>query len=245
MDKKKGRQLFIIAGGILLVGFCLAATFTLLGSGVALWLAVDKTAIQPSPTARATRRLVAIFTPTPTPTPLPTNTPTQTPEPTPTATLLPTSTLPPTPEPTATVAPTPTAASPTLAPAPSPTETPAPPSYPFFIKETAGFSTNHLDFDVYVAITDEDNKPLSGYRVIGSHSSGLQVTSEASANDWTVNSGAMHYKGGNLKVSVPNSATGLWALQLIDEAGNQVAPPVEFPFDSSSPSWYFLLYRRE
>ncbi len=110
--------------------------------------------------------------------------------------------------------------------------------------ETEQFSTNHHDFDVYIAITDVDNKPLSGYHILGQHSSGLQVESQVSTNDWTVNSGAMHYKAGNIKYTVPNSPGGVWTLKLVDEAGNLVASPIETPFDPASPSWYFILYRQ-
>jgi hypothetical protein len=112
------------------------------------------------------------------------------------------------------------------------------------VLETAQFPTNHPNFDVYIAITNADNKPLSGYRVVGVHSGGLQIDSQPSAGDWTVNSGAMHYKGGNLKYEAPNSPTGTWRLQLVDEANNSAAPPFEFSFDAQNPTWYFLLYRR-
>jgi hypothetical protein len=125
----------------------------------------------------------------------------------------------------------------------APTDTPVP-AYPFEISETGRFPTNHLDFDVFVAVTDDDNKPLGGYRVVGQHSSGLQSDSEVSAGDWTVNSGAMHYKAGNVKYSRLKSPGGIWTLQLVDEAGQPVAPPVEFPFDPADPAWYFLLYQR-
>jgi hypothetical protein len=111
------------------------------------------------------------------------------------------------------------------------------------VLETAQFPTGHPNFDVYIAITDADNTPLSGYRVLGSHSNGLQVDSQMSAGDWTVNSGAMHYKAGNIKFEALNSPTGVWTLQLVDEANHPVALPVEFSFDSSDPSWYFLSYR--
>ena len=107
----------------------------------------------------------------------------------------------------------------------------------------AQFPTNHLDFDVFIAITDADNKPLGGYQVLGQHSDGLQLDSEISANDWTVNSGAMHYKGGNIKYTMLNSPEGVWTLQLVDEARNPVAPAIEFSFDPSNPAWYFILYR--
>ncbi len=80
--------------------------------------------------------------------------------------------------------------------------------------------------------------------MLGSHSSGEQMESQVSAGDWTVNSGAMHYKAGNIKYEVPKSPGGFWTLQLVDQAGSPVAPPVEFPFDAGSPTWYFLLYRK-
>jgi hypothetical protein len=95
-----------------------------------------------------------------------------------------------------------------------------------------------------VAITDAANKPLSGYRLIGLHSSGLRVESQVSAGDWTVNSGAKHYKAGNIKYEVFNSPPGVWTLQLVDESGQPAAPPIEFSFDAAQPTWYFLLYRR-
>ena len=110
--------------------------------------------------------------------------------------------------------------------------------------ENDQFSTNHPDFDVYVAITDAANHPLGGYRVLGTHSAGGQVESEASAADWTVNSGAAHYKAGNVKFQSLDSAAGIWTLRLVDAAGNQVAPPLEMPFDPATPSWHFVLYRQ-
>jgi hypothetical protein len=112
------------------------------------------------------------------------------------------------------------------------------------VAEVEHFPTSHLNFDVYVAITDAHNKPLRGYRVLGQHSSGLQVESQVSANDWTVNSGAMHYKAGNIKYEVLNSPGGVWTLHLVNEAGQPVAPPLEISFDASSPTWHFVLYRQ-
>ncbi|MEM7342630.1 MAG: hypothetical protein AAF485_00170 [Chloroflexota bacterium] len=181
----------------------------------------------PPPTSTATETPL----PTDTPTPSPTETPTETPlPPTATATDLP-------PTATFTVTPLP----PTATPPPPPTDTPTP-TFSHSILETGGFSTSHPNFDVFIAVTNTGNVPVSGYRVIGFHSGGMQVESAVSAGDWTENSGAMHYKAGNIKYQVPNSPTGIWTLQLVDEAGNPAAPPVEFPFDASNPSWYFLLY---
>jgi hypothetical protein len=112
------------------------------------------------------------------------------------------------------------------------------------VLENDQFSTNHPDFDVYIAVTDAANHPLSGYRVVGSLSTAGQVESQASAGDWIVNSGAMQYKAGNLKFQSPNSPAGVWTLRLLDEGGSQVAPPLDLSFDPVRPSWYFVEYRQ-
>jgi hypothetical protein len=237
--KKKHSGLILVLVAILSIGFCLATTFTALGSGVTLWLALGQPELTATPTATP-RKLATLPSPTPSPiptfTPIPTDTPT--PLPTTTATLVPTLT------PSATPTPAPPTATP-LPPTATPTNTATPePSFPFIIQETQGFATSHLNFDVYVAITDEANKPLSGYWVLGRHSSGLQVDSQVSASDWTVNSGAKHYKAGNIKFEALNSPGGVWTLQLVDESGQPVAPMIDFQFDAASPSWYFILYRQ-
>ena len=245
MKQKQRRTIAIVMASLLAAG-CLLAGFTVLGSGVGLWWIFNSSAETVTPIPRLTRRAAAAptFTPTASPTTLPPATPTPTVTPT-----LP-STATPSPTPT-TLSPTPTPLPPTDTPAPAPlpptatpppTDTPAP-SYPFIIQETAQYPTNHLNFDVYVAVTSGKNKPLPGYRLRGLHSSGLQIDSQVSADDWTQNSGAMHYKAGNIKYEVANSPTGVWTLQLLDEADMPVAPPVEFSFDAASPTWYFLLYR--
>lgn len=236
---------------LLAVGLCLLSTFILLGFGLVLWFDDDTTATLYPATVRPTRRSIKLVELPPPPTATPTATVTSSPTPTPlptgtsTPTLTPTPTLPPTdtPMPLPTNTPTPTSRPPTPTPSPTGTATPSPPDYPFAIKETGRFDTNHLNFDVYVGITDTDNKPLSDYWVTGTHDSGLQIKSQASAGDWTVNSGAMHYKAGNIKYEAPNSPSGVWTLQLVDPSGNPAAPPVEFAFDAANPTWYFLLYK--
>jgi hypothetical protein len=80
--------------------------------------------------------------------------------------------------------------------------------------------------------------------MLGRHSDGIQLDSEVSANRWTQNSGAMHYKAGNIKYEAFNSPGGVWVLQLVDEAGQPAAPPLEFPFDPADPNWYFVLLQR-
>jgi hypothetical protein len=189
--------------------------------------------ILPSPTPSATLTKIPTATSTSTVTPIPSDTPTAT---------VPPSTDTPTPAPTPVP---PTATAPPLPPTDTPTpEPPPPPAFSFTIQEADTFPTNHFNFDVFVAITNAGNHPLSGFQVIGTHSSGMQVSSAPSASDWTENSGAMHYKAGNVKFQVLNSPTGVWTLQLVDGTGQPAAPPLEFPFDADNPSWHFVIYRQ-
>jgi outer membrane biosynthesis protein TonB len=270
--KKKQHRIIFITGIILLIGFCLAVTLVTMGSGLTLWVGLKQTA-KFSPTApRPTRKILVMPSPTligSMPSPGTTATPAEPltapttskplppdatvaptlPPVTPTSPPLPTDTATPTPLP---ATPTPTPLPPTATPSPTPppptaTDTPTAtptPGHTFTVSETEQFPTSHPNFDVYIAITDANNTPLSGYRVLGQHSGGLQVESQISANAWTANSGAMHYKAGNIKYEVPDSPGGVWSLQLVDEAGHQVAPSVELSFDSSDPTWYFVLYRQ-
>lgn len=227
---------------------CLFALILAVGLvGVAKYTTIIKP--KPAVVVRSTSR--PTFTATampPTITPLPTATPTvpATPTPTPippTATAVP-ATVTPAPSPTPSPPPTSAPAVPASAPIPpTATATPAP-AFAFAVLESAQFETSHADFDVFVAVTDPNNTPLAGYKVVAEHSAGLRVESALTAGAWTENSGAKHYKGGNLKLSVLNSPTGVWRLQLVDENGNAVAPALEFAFDAANPHWYFMLYRR-
>lgn len=239
---KFNKSYVIIAGLLLLLCAILASVGV--GSAGYLWLANRATA---TATPRPVIEVVRFATPpTATPSPTATSSPTATPTPTASATLTPSPPPPPTdtPTPPPTNTPAPTIAPPTATPIPTDTSTP-PPAFPFSIKESDKFETNHLNFDVYVAVVNRDNKPLSDYRIIGSHSGGLQIESQPSAGDWTQNSGAKHYKAGNIKFEAFNSPTGVWTLQLVNAEGAPVAPPVQFEFDAASPSWYFIIFERE
>lgn len=251
----KGNSLQTIltaAVALSVVAFCGFVGFVVFGSR--LWVARSNVSAQADGSELSREVSIATLAPLPpaTATSLPTATASVTPLPTETSTPVPTSTSSPTPLPTDTPAPTatpvpstPVPVPPTPTPPPTDTPEPPPPAFAFIIKETGTFPTNHLNFDIFVAVVDQKNKPLSGYRVIGTHSNGWQVESAPTAGDWTENSGAMHYKGGNVKFSAPNSSTGLWTVQLVDEANTPVAPPVEFSFDENNPTWYFLLFERQ
>ncbi|MDX1520589.1 MAG: hypothetical protein R3264_03090, partial [Anaerolineae bacterium] len=199
-------------------------------------LVQSRATITPQPTETATI-LPLIDTATPTGTPLPTEPPTATSDPpSPTATEVSPTEASPTGTPLPTAPPPPTDT-------PSPTDTPAP-SYSFTVAERNRFPTGKPDFDMFIAVTNADNRPIGGYRVVGNHSAGAQFESAVSTGDWTENSGANHYKAGNIKVNVPNSPDGVWTLQLLDEAGQSVAAPLEIPFDTSDPAWHFVLFQR-
>jgi len=249
------RQQTIIAlavTGFLSLMICGLLSLAGVGSGLTLWLssgqaAGDDIAFHPTRVlALAETSSAPTFTPTPTATFIPTQTPTLLPTDTPTLSPVP-------PSPTATsVPPTNTPVSETTPadtppPQPAATDTPAPtptPALAFDVLEFEKFPTSHLNFDVYIAVVDGGNNPLAGYRVLGQHSDGMQVDSEVSTDRWTENSGAKHYKAGNIKYEVLNSPGGVWVLQLVDEAGQPTAPPLEFPFDPANPTWYFVLYQR-
>jgi hypothetical protein len=227
---------------MLIAGFC----FIAFGSSLTLWVGLNRAAALPSPTSR--REIVALKTPTPTSTPTLTVTPSPTPTLSATKTPSPTATATFTPAPPS-LTPTPIPPTHTPSPLPPPPNTPPPtatptPPFSFVVAETAQFPTSHLDFDVYIAITDRHNAPLSGYRVLARHSSGQQFESAVSAGAWTENSGAKHYKAGNIKYHLANSSGGVWSLQLVDAANQPVAPAVECPFDPAGPAWYFILYRK-
>jgi hypothetical protein len=248
--KKRESIIVLAVTAFLFLLICGLLSLAGVGSGITLWLNSGQAASE-GVTSRPTRIMaLAESSPAPTFSPTPTVTliPSGTPTPPPTDTSTPTSVPP---SPTAThVLPTETPtskATPTDTPPPQPTatDTPTPiPSFAFEILEFEKFPTNHLNFDVYIAITDGSNNPLSGYRMIGQHGGGMQVDSEASASRWTQNSGAMHYKAGNIKFEVFNSPGGVWVLQLVDQAGQPVAPPLEFPFDPANPAWYFVLLQQ-
>lgn len=252
VSKNRTSKLGILLAGTVIIGLCLFSSFILFSSGVTVWFMRSGSAradnVQPARQALTVAKLPTLPTntattiPTDTPTATSTSTPSPIPSDTATATPLPTDTPPPT---ATSEPPPPQPRPPTATLLPSDTPTPEPPEFEFIIKETGEFPTSHLNFDVFVAIVNEKNKPLSGYRIIGTHSSGRQVESEVSAGDWTENSGAMHYKAGNIKYEVLNSPPGIWTLQLIDGEGTPISPPVEFPFEANNPTWYFLQYEKQ
>jgi len=230
---------------------CGVGVFLGAGAGLALWLAsrsdVGPVAAAPKPT-RIWPTVTATSMPaTPEPaevlelsSPTATQSPTSSPTPTSTPTIEPT----PTASPTVTVSATADVELPAVPPTSTATVTSTPaPAYAFVLVESDAFPTGKDDLDVFVAVTDADNNPLDGYRILGAHSNGQQMESQTSVARWSENSGAMHYKAGNIKLHIEHSPAGSWALTLVDQTNQVVAAPVDLASDPAAPQWHFLLFR--
>jgi hypothetical protein len=205
---------------------------------------------------RATPR--PTFTPTPdyTDTPTVTSTPTITPIPTETPTPIPTNTPLPTDTPTPTNTPEPTRRPPPPPPAP-PTNTPAPvptptPDFPFTISEQGNREfqkTNHPAIVVYVAITDANNVPVGGLKVVGDHSSGQHVESAQSDWRWSVVNclDCSYAKQGNLKFEPGSFIDGTWNIYLADSNGTQLSKvvPLAYSADPAQWVWDFIIFKKK
>ena len=202
-----------------------------------------------TPLAQVSRTPRPTFTPTPPWTPTPTHTPTPTMTSTPTDTPIPTETpIPtdtPTPEPTNTPRPRPQP--PTDTPAPPPT-----PEYPFAVIEISSPEFTHTTnpmIVVYVAITDQNNTPLGGYRVVGDSAQSpyqSHVESPPSCYNWCATSGRGGYiKAANVKFEPGPFIDGTWNIYLVDGAGQQVSPvvPLTYSTDPNAWRWDFVAFR--
>ena len=169
--------------------------------------------------------------PTVTPSPTDTPVPTSTPVPSPSATE---------PVAVATLAPTSRAAAAAVAPTPLVT---AAPSYAFVLAESDAFPTGKGDLDVFVAITDRNNNPVGDYHLLVTNASGQSLESATSVDRWSENSGANHYKAGNIKLHYENVVAGDWTLTLMDAANQVVAEPFVLAFEPAAPQWFFILFR--
>lgn len=185
-------------------------------------------------------------TPTVTLTPAATATPTETPIPTETPTPLPTDTPVPTETPLPTDTPKPRPPTATFTPAP-PTATPAP-SYPFKVIEgPTWFKTTNPILVMYVALTDANNVPVGGLKVVGDHQpSGAHVESALSCHkDFCKRNGeAGTIKQGNVAFEPPVYETGVWNLYVVDGGGAQVSPVIPVTVDFANPGWFFISLRK-
>ena len=194
----------------------------------------------PSMTPRPT------FTATPDWTPTPTHTATPTITPIPTETPIPTDT--PTPLPTDT---------PTRAPTqpPPPTDTPGPPTatpmpeYPFVVEEQNDPAITGSDYPaiiIYISITDQNNTPAGGYKVVGDSTTGLHVESAESCFSWCAGTTKGGYaKVANVKYEPGAFIDGTWTIRVVDGSGTQVSPavPLNYSTDPNQWRWDFVWFR--
>jgi len=244
------RSVAILLAGIVLLAGGLGCSLTQRLAG--------RFALEPTATLAPTKTLRPTFTPTPdwTPTPTITPTPTNTPIPTDTPTPVPTDTptpMPPTDTPVPTATFTPAPPTPTFTPAP-PTPTPAP-SYPLSVVDQTDRTFTHTDSHfllIYVNITDANETPLGGYRVIGDSSNGMHYESAESCWDYCTGNfkepGGGYKKRANIKVEPPGGFfDGTWNFYVVDGGGGQVSPTLSFTY-SSDPSqwvWDFIWFMRK
>ena len=177
------------------------------------------------------------------PTPVPTLTPSTTPEATAT--------------PAATETPVPADTPPP--PPPRPTDTPEPPtpppapSFPFAMVEQGNRlfqKTNYHVITVYVAVVNEGNIPLGGYKVVGDHvPSGQHVESAESAWEWNVVNclDCDYVKQGNLKFEPGPFTDGVWNIYLADPGGTPLSETVSLSYATDPEQWVwdFVIFRRK
>lgn len=126
------------------------------------------------------------------------------------------------------------------------------PAFPFSIAEQgnrAFQTTNHHPIVIFVAVVNEKNIPLGGYKVIGDHTpSGRHVESTLTEPDWSqVNCLSCGYiKQGNVKLEPGNFEDGIWNIYLADINDRQLSPvvPLSYSADPSTWVWDFVLFKR-
>ena len=144
-------------------------------------------------------------------------------------------------------------------PAPPPTATPLPPTATFTPAPTATpnwafkvreqgnreFQKTNANFiSSIVAITDPNNIPIGGHRIVGTNSAGVRYESAQSSWQFDAVSGLEGYlKFGNVKFEPPggyNDTT--WTIYVVDSAGSQVSAPISltYPSDPNQRAWDFI-----
>ena len=199
-------------------------------------------------TPRPTFTATPDWTPTPTDTGTPTATLIPTDTPIPTETPVPTDTD--TPEPTNTPKPRP----------PQPTDTPGPPTptpmpdYPFVVAELSDpmwTSTTNPWTEIFVAVTDQNNTPLGGYKVVGDAANAVtpHLESPPTCFDWckTTGRGGKYVKAANTTFEPGPFIDGAWNIYLVDGGGTQVSPVVTLNYstDPNQWRWDFVYFKQK
>jgi hypothetical protein len=102
---------------------------------------------------------------------------------------------------------------------------------------------------VFVAITDQSNTPLGGYRVVGDSPQvefNSHVESLPSCFDWCTSTGKGGYaKVANAKFEPGPFIDGTWNIYLVDGGGAQVSPvvPLNYSTDPAAWRWDFVYFK--
>lgn len=114
------------------------------------------------------------------------------------------------------------------------------------VEGPTGYPTTNPILVIYIALTDPNNVPIGGLKVVGDHTpSGLHWESAESCFDFCKASGTKGtIKFGNVTFEPPRYETGVWNLRVVDGGGTPVSDVISVPIDASSPGWFFMLLRR-
>ena len=99
--------------------------------------------------------------------------------------------------------------------------------------------TNNTAIVVFVTVTDANNTPLGGYRVVGDSTVDVpQVVSPESCWSWCTHTGQGGYaKVANLKFEPGPFIDGAWNIYLADSSGNRVSPVVSLTYSTDPSQW--------
>jgi len=109
--------------------------------------------------------------------------------------------------------------------------------------------TTNTAIIVFIAIVDQNDTPLGGYRVIGD-SSAIEFNSHVetleSCFDWCTHTGEGGYaKVANVKFEPGAFIDGTWNIYVADGGGTQVSPVVALSYgtDPSQWRWDFVVFK--
>ena len=115
------------------------------------------------------------------------------------------------------------------------------PEYPFVVAEQndpTWTSTTNPFIYIFVSVTDQNNTPLGGYKVVGDSSDGQHAESPVSCHDWCGSTGKGGYaKVVNLKFEPGAFIDGSWTVRLVDGGGTQVSPAVTLNYSTNEDAW--------
>jgi hypothetical protein len=108
--------------------------------------------------------------------------------------------------------------------------------------------TTNVSVVVFVAITDQNNTPLGGYKVVGDCANApiQHVESPPSCYDWCTTTGVGGYvKAANTKFEPGPFVDGTWNIYVVDGSGRQVSAvvPLNYSTDPNQWRWDFIAFK--